>query len=119
MRKDKKRHGPPRSPSQQHTPGRSSPATAASTPNDHTRINRTHTKLPKKRKKQRQELIASTIPPSDQYEIVISGSSTPPWRRDMNRGGFRGRRGGANHGGRGRGIGMFSLSKVDMRLHNA
>src|SRR5271170_2417438 len=78
----------------------------------HPHINRTRSKLPTKRKKQRQETAYNTTisPPSDYEQLVVymPRNSHPP--RDPygggGRGGYRGRGGGLGHSSRGRGRGI-------------
>src|SRR5271170_6898343 len=78
----------------------------------HPHINRTRSKLPTKRKKQRQEIVNSTtIPPPSEYEqlTVYMPRNSHPSRDPYGgggRGGYRSRGGGLGHSSRGRGRGI-------------
>jgi len=100
MTKGKKQHG--------HTQGQqgaSSAATTSAATIHHTQINRTRSKLPTKRKKQRQDANFTAIPPPasiEEYELVISMPSNRPPRDNSNGAGRRrGGRGGLGHASRG------------------
>ena len=65
----------------QQTHGQQGSSTGHTTP--HTpKINRTRSKLPTKRKLQRQQDATSAVPPPDTYEHVVSLPQSPP-RSDM------------------------------------
>jgi hypothetical protein len=85
--------------------GASSAAATSAATTHHTQINRTRSKLPTKRKKQRQDanFTAVSPPPSmEEYELVISMPRNRPPRYDQNgAGGRRGERGGLGHTSRG------------------
>ena len=100
MTKGKKQHG--------HTQGQqgaSSAATTSAATIHHTQINRARSKLPTKRKKQRQEANFTAIPPQpsiEEYEVVISMPRNRPPRYDQSgAGGKRGGKGGLGHASRG------------------
>jgi hypothetical protein len=98
MRKGKKEHG--------HTQGQQGAAATNAATTHHTHVNRTRSKLPTKRKKQRLDANFTAIPPPasiEEYELVISMPRNRPPRSDPNGAGVRqSGRGGLGHANRGR-----------------
>ena len=97
MTKGKKQYG--------DAEGRQGPAATSDASTYHTQINRTRSKLPTKRKKQRQDANFTAIPPPpsiEEYELVISMPRNRPSQYNPNgAGGRRGGRGGLGHASRG------------------
>jgi hypothetical protein len=106
-----------------NTPKNHSSGGITASPAQQQQINRTRSKLPTKRKKQRQEAnitstASTTVPPQADYEQLIvhmPRNSQPP--RDTNRGGMRGGmrgghrgRGGLGHSTRAKGGGLIVQS---------